>query len=155
MSALRSYWPFVAFVILVYAVGLPGGIFTDTGPWFQSLHKPSFTPPNWVIPIAWNVLFLLIGLAGGLMYFQEGRRGFFTFYGVNLVLNFLWSLIFFGLKNPGLAFLELVVLWLTIVVLIALAWKRSRIAAMLLVPYLLWVSFAGLLNFSIATGSFT
>jgi len=85
--ALRSYWPFVAFVILVYAVGLPGGIFTDTGPWFQSLHKPSFTPPNWVIPIAWNVLFLLIGLAGGLMYFQEGRRGFFTFYGLTLSMT--------------------------------------------------------------------
>ena len=146
----RSYWPFVAFVILVYVIGLSGGIFTDTGPWYQSLRKPSFTPPNWVIPVVWNILFLLIGLSGGFMYFQSERRSYFIVYGVNLVLNFLWSLIFFGLKSPAWAFIELIVLWVTIAALIVLAWKRSRAATYLLVPYLTWVSFAGVLNFFIA-----
>jgi len=146
----RSYWPFVAFVILIYVIGLSGGIFTDTGPWYQSLRKPSFTPPNWVIPVVWNILFLLIGLSGGFMYFQSERRSYFIVYGVNLVLNFLWSLIFFGLKSPAWAFIELIVLWVTIAALIVLAWKRSRAATYLLVPYLTWVSFAGVLNFFIA-----
>ena len=146
----RSYWPFVAFVILIYVIGLSGGIFTDTGPWYQSLRKPSFTPPNWVIPVVWNILFLLIGLSGGFMYFQSERRSYFIVYGVNLVLNFLWSLIFFGLKSPAWAFIELIVLWVTIAALIVLAWKRSRAATYLLVPYLIWVSFAGVLNFFIA-----
>jgi len=146
----RSYWPLAAFVILVYVIGLSGGVFTDTGPWYQSLRKPSFTPPNWVIPVVWNILFLLIGLSGGFMYFQSERRSYFIVYGVNLVLNFLWSLIFFGLKSPAWAFIELIVLWVTIAALIVLAWKRSRAATYLLVPYLTWVSFAGVLNFFIA-----
>jgi len=150
LALSRSYWPFVAFVILVYVIGLSGGIFTDTGPWYQSLRKPSFTPPNWVIPVVWNILFLLIGLSGGFMYFQSERRSYFIVYGVNLVLNFLWSLIFFGLKSPAWAFIELIVLWVTIAALIVLAWKRSRAATYLLVPYLTWVSFAGVLNFFIA-----
>lgn len=146
----RSYWPFVAFVILAYIVGASGGILTDTGPWYQSLRKPFFTPPNWMIPVVWNVLFLLIGLSGGFMYFQAERRSYFIVYGVNLVLNFLWSLIFFGLKSPAWAFIELLFLWITIAPLIVLARKRSRVAAYLLVPYLIWVSFAGVLNFFIA-----
>lgn len=150
MSAPRRYWPFVMFIVLVYAVGSSGSIFTDTGPWYQSLRKPFFTPPNWVIPVVWNILFLLIAVSGGLMYFQTGRRRFFTAYGVNLVLNFLWSLIFFGLRSPQWAFAELAVLWLSIAVLIALAWRSSRLAAWCLVPYLVWVSFAGGLNFFIA-----
>lgn len=146
----RSYWPLAAFVILVYVIGLSGGVFTDTGPWYQSLRKPSFTPPNWVIPVVWNILFLLIGISGGLMYLQVEHGKFFIVYGVNLVLNFLWSLIFFGLRSPGGAFVELVLLWMTIVALIFLALKKSRIAAYFLVPYLVWVSFAGVLNFFIA-----
>jgi len=155
MASIRKYWPFAAFIVLFYLVGSSGGIFTDTGPWYQGLRKPFFTPPNWVIPVVWNILFILIGLAGGYMYFQTSRKKFFTVYAVNLALNWLWSFIFFGLKSPALAFVELVVLWLTIVALIVMAWNKSRVAAWLLVPYLIWVSFAGLLNFSIATTMLT
>jgi len=143
-------WPFVFFIVLVYAVGSSGGIFTDTGAWYQSLRKPFFTPPNWVIPVVWNILFLLIALSGGLMYFQPRRKRFFTVYGLNLILNFLWSLVFFGLRSPQWAFVELAGLWLSIAALIALAWRGSRLAAWLLVPYLAWVSFAGVLNLFIA-----
>jgi len=143
-------WPFVFFIVLVYAVGSSGSIFTDVGPWYQSLRKPFFTPPNWVIPVVWNILFLLIALSGGLMYFQARRKMFFTVYGLNLILNFLWSLLFFGLRSPQWAFVELVGLWLSIAALIALAWRGSRLAAWLLVPYLAWVSFAGVLNLFIA-----
>ncbi|MEM3003861.1 MAG: TspO/MBR family protein [Candidatus Bathyarchaeia archaeon] len=151
MTLPKGYLSLAVFLILVYAIGLSGGIFTDTGPWFQNLRKPSFTPPNWVIPIVWNILYLLIAVSGWLMYTQTDRsKKFFIIYGANLVLNFLWSLIFFGMRSPGGAFVELVALWITIVFLIALAWGRSRAAACLLIPYLVWVSFAGLLNFFIA-----
>ncbi|MGQ9542593.1 MAG: TspO/MBR family protein [Candidatus Bathyarchaeia archaeon] len=141
---------FASFIILVYLIGLSGSVFTDAGAWYQGLRKPFFTPPGWVISAVWNVLFLLIGLSGGFMYFQSERRSYFIFYGVNLALNFLWSPIFFWLKNPALAFIELVFLWMTILALIFLALKRSRVAAYLLIPYLVWVSIAGVLNFSIA-----
>jgi tryptophan-rich sensory protein len=146
----RKLLVFAVFIILVYLVGLLGGVFTDTGPWYQGLRKPFFTPPGWVIAVVWNILFLLIGLSGGFMYFQPERRSFFTVYGLNLALNFLWSLIFFGFKSPAWAFMELALLWFTILALILLSWKRSKIAAYLLIPYLTWVSIAGAINFSIA-----
>ena len=84
------------------------------------------------------------------MYFQPRRKMFFTVYGLNLILNFLWSLVFFGLRSPQWAFVELAGLWLSIAALIALAWRGSRLAAWLLVPYLAWVFFAGVLNLFIA-----
>jgi len=146
----RKLLVFAVFIILVYLVGLSGGVFTDTGPWYQGLRKPFFTPPGWVIAVVWNILFLLIGLSGGFMYFQPERRSFFTVYVLNLALNFLWSLIFFGFKSPAWAFMELVLLWLTILALIFLSWKRVKLAAYLLIPYLAWVSIAGAINFSIA-----
>jgi tryptophan-rich sensory protein len=147
----KGYLSLAAFLILVYVIGLSGGIFTDTGPWYLNLRKPSFTPPNWVIPAVWNILFFLIAVSGWLMYTRATyRKKFFMVYGANLVLNFFWSLLFFGMRSPGGAFVELVALWVTIVFLIALAWGRSRAAALLLIPYLVWVSFAGVLNFFIA-----
>lgn len=154
MQAIRRYWPFAFFVALVLLIGSSAAVFTDTGPWYQSLKKPPFTPPAWVIPVVWTILFVLIGLAGALMYYGPGNKPFFWIYAVNLALNFSWSFLFFTLKSPTVAFVELVFLWMTIVALIGLSWGKSRLAAILLLPYLLWVTFAGVLNLSIATGLF-
>lgn len=162
-------------LVIVYGVAFIGGLFTsqnvDTD-WYESI-KPAITPPNWVFPIVWNVLFFLIALS---LYFVWIKSSLITFknkqvsnrrakpsktsllslnnikkkiiiiYGVNFLLNVLWSVLFFSLKQPRLAFYELILLWASILCLIIFAYKIDRKASYLLVPYLSWVSFAGVLN---------
>ncbi len=121
--------------------------------WYANLKKPAFNPPNWVFGPVWTILFILMGVA----FFLVWNRGFrkksvkasLFWFLVQLVLNVCWSLIFFTLKSPGLAFLELITLWVFILITIQKFVKVSRLAAYLLWPYIIWVSFAGILNFSI------
>ena len=143
-------------IVIVFAVGFLGSIFTSSSvnsSWYQSV-KPSITPPNFVFPIVWNVLFLLIALS---IYFswthvknKEERVELGLAFGVNLVLNFLWSVVFFGLQNPKLAFFELCILWISIAEMLEVTWRINRKSFWLLVPYILWVTFAGVLNWLIA-----
>ncbi|MEM7653048.1 MAG: TspO/MBR family protein [Pseudomonadota bacterium] len=128
------------------------GAFFRPGPWYEDLRKPGWNPPNWLFGPAWTVLFIMIAVSGWLVWKQVGLAGgalVFTVYGVQLVLNFIWSGLFFGLKRMDLAFAELVLLWLAIAANIIVFWPISETAAWLLVPYLAWVSFAGVLNFTI------
>ncbi|MFH0831697.1 MAG: TspO/MBR family protein [archaeon] len=126
-----------------------GSMFTDTGSWYES-RKSALTPPDFVFPVVWTSLFVLIALS---IYFswvhakKRQKNGIALLFGINLVLNMLWSVLFFGLKNPLAAFIELILLWFSILAMIFATWKIDRKAALLLVPYLLWVSFAGILNF--------
>ena len=132
-----------------------GGFFTasSVNTWYATLTKPSFNPPNWLFSPVWITLYLLMGVA----LFLVWRQGFQTagvkfaiyLFGVQLVLNTLWSILFFGLKMPLLAFIEIVFLWGFILVTLLIFRKLSRLAGFLLVPYLLWVSFAAVLNFSL------
>ncbi|MFA6605337.1 MAG: TspO/MBR family protein, partial [Patescibacteria group bacterium] len=117
------------------------------------LNKPSFNPPSWIFGPVWTTLYILMGIALYLIW-QEGlKKAFvknsFILFIVNLVLNSLWSITFFGLQNPALAFLVIVLLWITILVLIIRFYRINKLASYLLIPYLLWVSFASVLNFSI------
>ena len=142
----------VVSLIIVYAVALIGGLFTSrsvNSDWYQTT-KTSITPPNFVFPIVWNILFFLIGLSLYFSWINSKRDYKFKIalvFGINFVLNISWSIIYFGLKNLSLAFFELILLWVSIWLIIFVTCKLSKISTWLLIPYLIWVVFAGILNF--------
>ncbi|HRH22552.1 MAG TPA: tryptophan-rich sensory protein [Candidatus Paceibacterota bacterium] len=142
-------------LLIPQIIGLTGALFTSASipTWYATLTRPELAPPNWVFGPVWTLLFILMGIASFLI-FQKGyeRRDVriaLSLYGAQLILNLLWSLLFFGARNPGLAFAEIVVLWLVLFLTIKKFWPLSKTSAYLLVPYILWVSFAGYLNYSI------
>ena len=120
--------------------------------WYTGLIKPSFNPPNSVFGPVWTLLYVLMAVSGWLVW-KQGRwaenRPALTFYGVQLFLNVLWSVLFFGLHQTGAASAEILVLWIAILGTTILFWRRNTLAGALLVPYLGWVTFAALLNITI------
>jgi Tryptophan-rich sensory protein (mitochondrial benzodiazepine receptor homolog) len=142
-------------VILCLLIGAAGSVFTITGPgsWYALLIKPSFNPPNWIFGPVWTTLYILMGISLYLVL-REWKKGvdiriaggLFT---VQLFLNFIWSYMFFGLQSPSSAFIVIVLLWVAILATIITFFRINRISAYLLVPYILWVSFASILNYSI------
>lgn len=146
----------LAVVVTCLAIGYFSGIVTRSSidTWYPTLIKPSFNPPNWVFAPAWSLLYLLMGVAAGLVwdrieYEKEVVKNALVFFAIQLALNALWSYLFFGLMNPLLALIEIFVLWLMIYETLLKFVKINKVAGYLLVPYLLWVSFATILNASI------
>lgn len=142
------------FVGLALAVGYLGSQATTPAldPWYAGLTKPALNPPNWVFPVVWTSLFVLMGIAAWAVWRTaglEGAGGTLSVYLIQLGLNLTWSVLFFGQQRPDLAFMEIWALLAAIVLMLALFWRHSRIAGLLIVPYLVWVSFAAYLNFSI------
>ncbi|SMC21683.1 TspO and MBR related proteins [Desulfacinum hydrothermale DSM 13146] len=141
----------IAWVLLSMAAGWIGSRFVP-GQWYASLVKPRWTPPNSVFGPVWSVLYLLMGIAAWLVWRKAGLAGARTalsLYLVQLVLNSLWSFLFFGAHRPGLAFLEIVVLWSAILATTVQFWRVSVAAGAVMLPYLLWVSFAAALNWKL------
>lgn len=139
----------LACLAVSFAPGAIGGRFKP-GIWYQSIEKSALTPPGWVFPVVWFVLYVLIGIA--LWRFVERARELRTglaLFGTQLVLNGLWSYLFFGLHRPGLAFIEIVLLWFAIAATMLVVARATRWSALLLAPYLAWVSFAAFLNFEV------
>jgi tryptophan-rich sensory protein len=139
---------------LSLSVGFVGGLATASSvdSWYQSLDKPSWTPPDMLFGPVWTVLYILMGIAAWLVWKRAGDRMIhrpLAFYALQLLLNACWSFIFFGLRNPGAALIEIFFLWAAIVITITLFARVDRKAAWLLAPYLAWVSFAVALNFAI------
>ncbi len=117
---------------------------------FEMINKPPLSPPGWLFPVVWTILYVLMGIASYIIYTSEQDTTLaLTFYAIQLALNFFWSLIFFNLEAYLFAFIWLVVLWAFIALTMLSFYKISKPAAYLLIPYLLWVTFAGYLNFSI------
>ncbi|MEL7481313.1 MAG: TspO/MBR family protein [Pseudomonadota bacterium] len=118
------------------------------GDWYESLDKPSWTPPNWAFPVVWTMIFIMVAVSGWLVWEAAGwgAAGALGLYGANLALNAGWSAIFFGLKRMDLALAEVAFLWLSIAALIWAFSVYSTLAALLLLPYLLWVTVAAALN---------
>lgn len=152
---MRSYLKlFVSVLVCLLAGGL-GTIFTINAipTWYAGLSKPSFSPPNYLFGPVWTVLYILMGVSLFLIW----KRGFKTkkvrdaiyVFGIQLFLNAIWSPIFFGAKNLGLAFVVIIAMWFYIVKTIKLFAKIDKTASYLLYPYIAWVSFATILNFSI------
>ena len=137
---------------------LVGGIatfFTTSGVngWYAMANKPSFNPPNWLFAPVWTALYIMMGIALFLVWKSEGHKAIkqtaFILFAVQLLLNFLWSFIFFYAKQPGWAFVDIMAMWIAILLTIIWFTKISITASWLLVPYIFWVTFASLLNFYI------
>lgn len=142
-------------ILIPQVIGGLGAFFTAPAipSWYATLKKPFFQPPNWLFGPVWTILYLLMGVSFYLIWtktedqasFNQARNVFI----LQLALNFLWSALFFGLKSPGLALLEIIYLWLVILVNLVVFFRLSRPAGLLFVPYLAWVSFASILNLSV------
>ena len=142
-------------ILLPLAIGATAGLFTVTGmgSWYQTIAKPSWNPPGWVFGPVWTSLYVMMGIALFLVWKHTGHESFkktaILLFSIQLLLNFCWSFIFFNQQAIGWAFAEIVLLWLAILATIFAFAKINTIAAWLLVPYISWVSFAGILNYTI------
>jgi benzodiazapine receptor len=142
-------------ILIPLIVGFTSSLFTMNSipTWYQTLVKPSLNPPNWIFAPVWTLLYILIGVSLYLVW-KKGfknkkvRIGIYLF-SVQLILNFLWTFLFFGLRFPSIASMEIVALWIFILLTIIKFYKVSKIAAYMLIPYILWVSFASYLSFSV------
>ena len=146
----------LSIVVTCLVVGYFSGMVTRSAitTWYPTLIKPSFNPPNWIFAPVWSMLYIMMGLAAGLVWdridFEKKIvKKALLFFAIQLALNALWSYLFFGLKNPMLAGLEIVILWLMIYETYIEFAKINKIAGYLFIPYFLWVSFATVLNASI------
>jgi tryptophan-rich sensory protein len=143
---------FLLFLGVCFGTAFIGTVWTNAslGDWYEGLAKPTWNPPNWIFGPVWSVLYFLIACAGWLVW-RTGRdnTAVWLLYGAQLLLNAAWSGIFFGWRNPGGAFLEILVLLSTIVATTVAFWRRSRWAGGLFVPYLAWCTFAAVLNFTV------
>jgi benzodiazapine receptor len=142
---------FSAFCLFISAIG--GAVtLTSVNSWYQDLIKPSFTPPDWVFSPVWITLYLLMGISAWLVWRQTDHKSKqlpLSVFGVQLALNLAWSFIFFGARLVGWALIEISFLWVAIVINIYLFWRINNLAGWLLIPYILWVTFAVILNSSI------
>lgn len=145
MSKLVSLAIFAA---VVFAAAASGAQFMP-GEWYAALNKPAWTPPNWMFPVVWSVLYVMIAIAGWLVWRRAGWSRALAIWGVGLALNALWSYLMFGRHEIGLALGDIVALWLSIAAFIGVAWNVDRLAAYLFIPYLAWVTLAEALNFEI------
>ncbi len=138
---------------LCLGAGVLGSFFTVSSipTWYATLNKPVFSPPNWVFGPAWTILYILMGISLYLVWTSRFKlkQNAFNLFFVQLGLNVLWSIFFFGMKNPILALVDIVALWLAIFLTIKSFYRINRSAGNLLIPYLLWVSFAAVLNLAI------
>lgn len=138
---------------LCLGAGVLGSIFTISSipTWYATLNKPPFSPPNWVFGPVWTTLYILMGISLYLVWVSKSKvkSSALNIFWIQLALNTLWSIIFFGLKNPSLAFVDIIALWIVIFLTIKSFYKINKLAGNLLVPYLLWVTFATILNLSV------
>ncbi|MBU0591749.1 tryptophan-rich sensory protein [Candidatus Micrarchaeota archaeon] len=150
---LKNILYLIGFIILCELAGLIGSFFTiqSVQGWYLTLIKPEFNPPSWIFAPVWTTLYALMGISAYLV-FTSGKKeskSALLIFGGQLILNTLWSIIFFGLQSPFLAFLTIIVLWAMIVWTIYAFYHISKKSAVLLIPYILWVSFAAVLNYFI------
>ena len=151
---MKNILKLIASVVISQAAGAIGSLFTvqNIPTWYAGLNKPSFNPPNYLFGPVWISLYFIMGIAFFLVWKKSETRSIkvpAVLFIAQLVLNALWSILFFGMKNPALGFMEIILLWIFIVLCIIKFYPISKIAAWLLLPYLLWVSFASVLNFKI------
>lgn len=145
---------FTALILWLIICSLPGlfGAQFEPGSWYEMLQKPFWTPPNWIFPVVWPILYILMGFSAWLIWKMEDvslNGSEFRWFFVQLVLNGIWSWIFFGMHLIATGLAEILLLWISIVFTTMLFWDRNRLAGALLIPYLLWVSYASALNFAI------
>lgn len=138
-------------IIIPFIASAVGGVFTasSVSTWYVTLVKPSFNPPSWVFGPIWTILYFFMGISFYLVWTRRLETPALMAFVTQLFLNVLWSIIFFGLKAPFYAFIEIIFLWFAILITIIYFYRINKLSAYLLIPYILWVSFAAILNFSI------
>ncbi len=154
MSRKKQITGLVLSMVVAFSVARLGAIFTNVslGQWYESLIKPTWTPSGRTIGLIWTILYISMAIAVWVVWLNGGpdmRRSPLTLYGLQLFLNLAWTFIFFGLRSPEIAFIEIIVLWITICATLVSFCKVSIFAGALMVPYLMWVSFAVAINFMI------
>jgi len=166
----NNFLKLIIAILIPQAIGLLGSLVTapHINSWYAKLDKPSFNPPNWIFAPVWTTLFLLMGVSlslvwtqsnkgiasprknAGLAMTKEIKIAFYIFI-IQLIFNVFWSILFFALHNPLLALIDIIILWILILLNLISFYKINKLAGWLLLPYLLWVSFAAVLNWQIAT----
>lgn len=155
LNAKPNWAKLILAIVICQAAGGLGALFTSTGPnsWYATLEKPSWNPPNWIFGPVWTVLYLMMGVALYLVWsktpLERAGRMAFAWFWIQLALNVLWSAAFFGLKSPLYGYLVILALWCAIVATMWTFGRVSKTAVLWLAPYLLWVTFASCLNWSI------
>jgi tryptophan-rich sensory protein len=139
----------ILFLVLVVGGGLAIGYLTAPGAWYAQLTKPAFNPPGWIFGPVWTVLYVMIAVAGWRVWQHDRANWPMKLWWTQLVLNFLWSPVFFSAHQIGLALVVILVLLAAILAFIAASWGQDRVAAWLFVPYAAWVTFASVLNGSL------
>jgi len=153
-EAAKSWLALGVALAACFGAAAAGGLATSrsVGTWYLTLHKPTWTPPSWLFGPVWTLLYAMMAVAAWLVWRKAGssaRTAALALFGVQLLLNALWSGLFFGLRNPGAAFADIVLLWLALSGTVAVFFRVTAWAGWLLVPYFLWTTFAAVLNFSI------
>ncbi|MDX1638486.1 MAG: TspO/MBR family protein [Balneolaceae bacterium] len=151
MRKQTKYLGLAGWILVCFLAGVVGAL-VEPGAWYEALNKPTWTPPNWIFPVVWPILYLLMGIAAWLVWKEygfHGARDGLTLFLVQLGLNALWSWLFFGLHQISTALADIILLWI-LILFTTLAFNASdRRAAWLMVPYLLWVGYATALNYAI------
>ncbi len=149
----RSYLKLSFFIVGCLAVGFVGSLATSSNlhSWFSQIQKPPLNPPNWVFAPVWTILYILMAIAGWRLWDIPGARraSLKILFVLQLVLNALWSPLFFGMQNPLAGLIDILLLWVCLAALVRMSLIEDRISGLLLTPYLLWVSFATYLNAAI------
>ena len=151
LMSMKRWLPLGLFLLLAFAAAGIGGLATATSvtTWYPTLQKPTWNPPNSLFGPVWGLLYVLMAVATWRVWLKGdplAARRTVSLYSAQLTLNALWSILFFGLHRPGAALAEIVVLWAVLVAILIRYWKLDRVAAVLWTPYVLWVSFAAVLN---------
>lgn len=152
---IKNVYRFIAAIVICELAGAIGAIFTSPAipAWYIELVKPRFAPPNWVFGPVWAFIYFLMGISLFFVW-KRGVKGAEVFkpvfyFLIQLILNVVWTFVFFGLRNPYAALYIITILWISILLTISQFFRVKKLAAYLLIPYILWVSFAVLLNYSI------
>ncbi len=147
----RPWLGLAVFLVLCFGVATLGGVATTPNipNWYAGLARPSWTPPNWIFGPVWSVLYFSMAIAAWLVWQKGNALVPLTLFAVQLAMNCAWSWLFFAWHSPGIAFVDILLLWAAIAATMVAFWRRSLVAALVLGPYLAWVSFAAVLNFAI------
>ncbi|MBN1633224.1 MAG: tryptophan-rich sensory protein [Ignavibacteria bacterium] len=151
---MKNFFRLIISILICQSAGIIGSFFTvsSVGGWYQTLNKPSFNPPGYIFGPVWITLYLLMGISLYLIWNKKDIANIkfpVILFSVQLFFNTIWSIIFFGLQNPLVAFFDILLLLIFLILTVISFYKVSKPASLLLIPYLLWVSFATILNYSI------
>ncbi|WP_077962694.1 TspO/MBR family protein [Ensifer adhaerens] len=140
---------YAVFIAAVLGLGLLIGTNNIPGDWYQSLAKPAFNPPDWIFAPVWSILYVMIGIVGARMFLDLRHTAAMRLWLAQMIFNFLWSPLFFGMQDIASALIVIIALLIAVAGFVVASWQRDRLSALLFLPYLAWVAFATVLNGSI------